>query len=85
MLVKTEKENCIICNKDNDIHGQGIDYEFKTCTNLWSTKHCKECDHYYLDNRPSIADADVIYPSDYYPAINDPNFLESIILKVRYH
>ena len=84
--IKTEKINCIICNRSEGFLtiGNGFDYEFKTNKLKWWNSYCKKCDHFFLNPRPIIDEAFNIYPKNYYPALNYTEFTEKIILFMRY-
>ena len=44
----------------------GRDYEYQTCENSFHFVCCDQCNHVYLNPRPSLTDLSVIYPNTYY-------------------
>lgn len=48
------------------IVAHGIDYEYDTCSNVFTFLQCGRCDTVYLSPSPARADFEVIYPESYY-------------------
>jgi len=46
--------------------GKGQDYEYATCSNVWTFRACQQCGHVQMDPLPAPETLGVIYPSNYY-------------------
>jgi hypothetical protein len=58
---------CILCGSNDLIfYTSGLDYEMRSCANIWEFKKCANCEHLQLDPRPALSSMDVIYPKNYY-------------------
>jgi len=67
---------CTLCrSEDSEVCASGTDFEYATCTNVFTFVRCRRCDHVYLNPRPRPEDLDTIYPSNYYSFIGTTNAL----------
>jgi len=58
---------CPFCkSKEHVLIAQGIDYEYFSCSNIFSFVKCKECSLVFLNPKPEFKDFNIIYPSNYY-------------------
>jgi SAM-dependent methyltransferase len=55
----------------------GYDFEYATAANVFEFVRCSDCDHVYLNPRPSEGDLGVIYPENYYAYAVDAGGLVS--------
>ena len=63
-LVET---SCGLCGANDFVaEAAGADFEYGTAANEFRFVRCVDCDHLYLNPRPSSDDLGVIYPEDYY-------------------
>ena len=84
VVIQAESVLCTLCKNEGVIIGEGYDYEFQTSSDLWKTKFCERCDHFFLDPRPRISSAEQIYPDNYYPPINRKHLNQRFIMFMRY-
>ena len=65
-LVQTEFQKCCCCSFDNSVKiCQGIDFEYKSCSNDFYYHECKNCGHIFLKNVPISKELSTIYPQNY--------------------
>jgi SAM-dependent methyltransferase len=58
---------CPVCGGDrHDLLTEGLDYELRTCRNVWRFVRCRACGHVWLNPRPAVSALKVIYPPTYY-------------------
>ena len=59
---------CTLCGSEHhsDIVATGSDFEYETSPVEFSFVSCSKCGHVYLNPRPTIESAPVIYPKNYY-------------------
>lgn len=58
---------CPVCGSaEADVVARGIDFEYRTCANLFAFVRCRSCGTCYLTPRPRRRDFAVIYPPTYY-------------------
>lgn len=58
---------CPVCHGEERRNvAKGRDYEYETCANEWRFWRCNDCEHAWLDPRPSEHELSVIYPRNYY-------------------
>jgi len=70
--LELEDVSCCICGyRGGRIVAEGIDFEYNSCSNLFTFKQCSNCGLWYLTPRPKKQDFDLIYPSNYYAYIKD--------------
>ncbi len=63
-LVET---HCALCgSRDSDVVASGRDFEYDSVPDRFQFVTCRRCGHQYLNPRPSSAQLDIIYPSNYY-------------------
>lgn len=63
----TEKTRCLLCGADDaEPVACGPDYDCETTTEVFHFGRCRQCGHIYLNPRPTVECASLIYPSDYY-------------------
>lgn len=66
-ITTVEVPTCPVCHGNERFRiAQGRDYEYETCANDWSFWKCNDCEHAWLDPRPSERELGVIYPKNYY-------------------
>jgi len=62
-----EKTACAICgSSEYEIIAQGYDYQYWTSQQIFYFVKCSACGHLYLNPRPTINAAELIYPPNYY-------------------
>lgn len=62
-----EETSCILCkNSKGTKIAEGFDYEYKTSSNKFFFVKCDRCGHIYLNPRPKMKCASIIYPNNYY-------------------
>lgn len=72
MLNKLEYVNCSVCGSENtEVDATGKDYLYSTTEELFTWVRCIECDHLYLNPRPSYADLAIIYPPNLLNYVTD--------------
>ena len=47
VVIQAESVLCTLCKNEGVIIGEGYDYEFQTSSDLWKTKFCERCDHFF--------------------------------------
>jgi len=58
---------CPVCESTkNRVVAQGIDFEYRSCSNTFTFVECGECKTVFLNPCPKTEDFGVIYPRDYY-------------------
>ncbi len=90
--IKLETVSCCLCNStESSIISEGTDYEYESIPGTFTFHKCKKCNHLYLNPRPTLSSASLLYPEDYkYPPIPEPknnllgkvHFLTKIINKI---
>lgn len=68
MSIITELGKCPLCLQYLIIPQKTVateDYSFQTSNDVYSYVFCKECELYFLENRPISSELGKIYPSDY--------------------
>lgn len=83
--IDTVSVTCSFCGGSSaqDI-AQPIDYEYRTCTNLFYFVRCNSCSMVYLKNRPAISELEQIYPKTY-GTYTYNEFLGPFITRIRHH
>jgi len=69
MNIEREQTSCIVCgknNSDNPIIAKTHDFEYETSNHEYHFVECQNCKHIFLNPRPTINSAHLIYPSTYY-------------------
>ncbi|MBI2996306.1 MAG: class I SAM-dependent methyltransferase [Candidatus Melainabacteria bacterium] len=67
-----ENTKCALCDSDNSVTiAEGEDYEYKSVLGTFKFQECKSCGHLYLNPRPTLSSASVLYPSTYYTVSNN--------------
>lgn len=67
LIATTRAARCVCCGSDQrSLVGQGHDYEYETCGNVWAMWQCAQCGHLQLDPRPADDTLAEIYPPNYY-------------------
>jgi 2-polyprenyl-3-methyl-5-hydroxy-6-metoxy-1,4-benzoquinol methylase len=69
MKIELENVSCIICGgnyPDNKVVAKALDFEYETSDYEYHFVECKNCKHVYLNPRPTIGSAHLIYPDTYY-------------------
>ena len=62
-----EEISCCICGSNsNRSVSRGYDYEYQTTQQEFTFVQCNNCGHLFLNPRPKITCADLIYPPNYY-------------------
>ena len=62
-----ETIDCALCRASTSICiARGHDYEYETMDDEFTFVECTSCGHVYLNPRPRIEHAEVIYPTSYY-------------------
>jgi len=63
-----EASACLICGstREGRVVATGLDYEYDTSEVMFRFVACPDCGHVYLNPRPTIESAGVIYPKTYY-------------------
>jgi len=46
--------------------GKSQDYEYATCSNVWTFRACQQCGHVQMDPLPAPETLGIIYPGNYY-------------------
>jgi len=65
--ISLEAISCSYCGSDKSSPiTSGYDYEYRTTNDQFFFVECRECSHVFLNPRPTIESAGIIYPSDYY-------------------
>lgn len=64
VLVETPCPNCKSSNYKSVAHG--IDFEYLSCSNIFSFVKCIDCSLIYLNPKPKLEDFKIIYSEDYY-------------------
>lgn len=55
-----------LADETTRVVARGVDYEYDTCSNVFSFLQCPRCDTVFLSPSPARADFKVIYPESYY-------------------
>lgn len=63
-LVRTPCPGCK--SGRNTVVARGIDFEYFSCSNIFSFVRCDDCGTAYLNPRPRRSEYDIIYPNNYY-------------------
>lgn len=67
-----ENTKCILCGSDKaKIVAQGEDYEYRSIPGIFTFQECVNCGHLYLNPRPTIESASILYSSNYYTVTSD--------------
>jgi SAM-dependent methyltransferase len=65
-IVPTEEVACGVCgSRTCRVTGAAVDFEYRTCDNVFSYVTCGDCGHVYLRNRPLPGALSTIYPPGY--------------------
>src|SRR5262245_16551145 len=65
--ITLEETSCMLCGSDrSQLHACTKDYEYRTCSDEFNFVSCCDCVHIYLNPRPAIESARLIYPGNYY-------------------
>jgi SAM-dependent methyltransferase len=65
--IETVLLNCYLCgSSDNVPVASGVDREYYTTDDVFHVVECAKCGLRYLNPRPTVAELNTIYPSDYY-------------------
>lgn len=83
-MVKIKKEtvNCCICNShDSVIISHGKDFEYDTVTDNFTFHKCSNCNHTFLNPRPSSKSLQIIYPKCYGNYCNSQKFSLAFTVK----
>lgn len=67
-LIETvPSHDCVVCGGRawREV-GEAQDYEYATCSNVWTFQACQRCGHVQMDPLPAPQSLQVIYPADYY-------------------
>jgi len=65
--MKLEETSCVICGENKHApFANGLDYEYETSPNVFNIVRCQKCAHVYLNPRPTIDSAELMYPREYY-------------------
>ena len=65
--IEVEETRCAVCGgQPEGIVASGYDYEYHTSRARFSFVQCRECDHVFLNPRPTTRMAGAIYPAHYY-------------------
>lgn len=65
--IKLIPVTCCVCGSTNaEQIGSGYDYEYHSCSDIFSVSFCKECENVYLNPRPDVSEFQTIYPSNYH-------------------
>lgn len=66
-LLECEEVPCGLCGcVAHTTVAQGYDYEYQTTTQQFTFVQCAQCGHIFLNPRPKMAYAHIIYPPNYY-------------------
>ena len=58
---------CAVCSEQSwCVIGQAQDFEYASCSNLWSFRACRRCGHVQMDPLPAPETLRTIYPDNYY-------------------
>jgi 2-polyprenyl-3-methyl-5-hydroxy-6-metoxy-1,4-benzoquinol methylase len=58
---------CAVCGDQSWCAiGNAQDYEYATCSNLWTFRACRQCGHVQIDPLPAPGTLRIIYPENYY-------------------
>jgi SAM-dependent methyltransferase len=80
-LVDTE---CTVCHsRDKSFEASGRDFEHNTVPGEFRFVRCRQCDHLYLNPRPSMRDVARTYPPDYYAYSTGGNPLAARLRRMR--
>lgn len=64
---RVETVRCGICGHDDaDVVGEGLDFEYATCSNTFTAVRCRTCGLVYLNPRPVMQELEQIYPATYH-------------------
>jgi SAM-dependent methyltransferase len=64
--------DCPVCgSSERRVIATGSDYEYRTCSNVFTFVCCQQCSTAYLSPRPQLADLGVVYPTTYYSFADD--------------
>ena len=67
LISTTPSTACVVCGGRSWREvGKAHDYEYATCSNLWTFRACSDCGHVQIDPVPAPAALRIIYPHDYY-------------------
>lgn len=73
--VLVEQTSCLVCGSVERVPiAAGTDYDYGTTSITFSFVRCRACGHVYLNPRPRIESAPVIYPTHYYTIAGDHRF-----------
>lgn len=65
--ISCESTGCILCGSHTHRpFASGYDYQYWTSRQKFFFMQCTDCHHVYLNPRPRLEDAGMIYPPDYY-------------------
>jgi 2-polyprenyl-3-methyl-5-hydroxy-6-metoxy-1,4-benzoquinol methylase len=69
-----EKTSCIVCGSNHsEIIAQSFDFEYETSKIKFTFVTCQNCHHVYLNPRPKLESASIIYPNTYYTFSGEKN------------
>jgi SAM-dependent methyltransferase len=58
---------CPTCDHGaNRLFARGVDYEYRTCSNVFTFVQCERCSTVFLNPRPRREDLSLLYPATYY-------------------
>lgn len=67
LIATVPSRACAVCGGQSwHETGQARDYEYATCSNLWTFRACGHCGHVQMDPLPAPETLRVIYPDNYY-------------------
>lgn len=67
LIATVPSRACAVCGAQAwHATGQAQDYEYATCSNLWTFRACGQCGHVQMDPVPAPETLRVIYPDNYY-------------------
>lgn len=77
-----EKTSCVVCGSScSETVAQGFDFEYETSKMAFTFVACQNCHHIYLNPRPKLESASIIYPNTYYTFSEKKNSILLGIIK----
>jgi SAM-dependent methyltransferase len=74
---------CELCgSSSNQVISENRDFEFETCSNLFTFLECSDCGYIWMRNRPSTLELSTIYPETY-STYNYNDYLGRVIANLR--
>lgn len=81
--ISTADVSCFKCgSSEYRAVGTARDWDYETCSNSFDYVACKNCEHIYLKNRPTLEMLPIIYPQSY-SSYNYNEFLGPVISRIR--